>query len=1076
RCTAGLIFFSKNTSLSDWVNTEVGALTYRAVHGLRVIPVMLDADAVVPPLLAHYLRRSVAEYDAIRDTLLGRRYKPALGPLPERQQHEVLVRMTQLDSAAGVRTQVWQGAESLADATRPLSALLKPAPGPGVSEQSLIEIGRAAGALMFPVGAAEWINGWLSQRRTGDRLEVVVEAAPEIAGIPVEAARLPVPGNPLLVGNPGVTVRRRPLAPPARLTPALPGPLKILIAVAAPDEDKTPGSVLDGERELARILGAVPEHGAQTRILEVASLDEITEALRGDAFHVLHLSGHGSSSGIELEDEDGYPHLATPEDLAGAIDRADRPLPLLFLSCCDASSGSDTATGLAERLLDAGLSQVVAMRGNVTDRYATDLAAAFYGNLTRAQDAEAADALAHARRDVEHERQRAAAEDGRQLSPPEYATATIFCWGTPQPVLASGPAQPLRPRPSPPIAGPVPRLGVDDLVGRRAEVREALRSLLDDQQSVESFGRRPGVALLGVGGVGKSTVAGRIMSRLADRGWVCATVAGPIDLASLCSVIAAALDELSDPAAGRLATQLTESVDDALRVVRVGRAVRDHKVLLVLDNFEDNLSIGGDSFTEPATGVLVASLLRAAGTGRVLITSRYPAAPLADLMHEVRIAPLSQQQARKLLLRLPAFDDISAADIDVILRLAGGHPRLLELVDAAMRGNTARLTSMADRLHRHAASAGVDLRTARDDVRSSLDDAVNIMLRDIALDDLVTDLTPVQRDVLIQVAVSTIPIPDAALEPIIGRQQIEEILGQLIRLTLVTRVDRGRSFVERWTAQGLKRIVDVETWRDHCLRAGQFRMTPDTHRVDINDGMEAARNFAEAGDYEQASGIAAGIASFLQRNAHLVTLATFAGELLTSLSMDLTDSRYLAFMEAEANEALGLTTAAESRHRQIAAHLRRLVGAEPGRADHQQDLSVSYNKLGDLMVTLGRGEDALRFFQQALDITARLAGAEPDRADYQRGLSVSYERLGDLLVALGRGEEALRYFQQALDIHIRLAAAEPDRADHQRDLSVSYEILVDHLVASGRGVDELRFFQQAHDIRIRLVGAEPDRA
>ena len=1074
RCTAGLIFFSRNTPQSRWVDTEVGALTYRAVQGLRVIPVLLDADAAVPPLLAHYLRRSAAEYDAIRDTLLDRRSRPGLGPLPERQWNEVLVRLTGA-GADQVRTQVWLGAEGLADTARPLSAMLKPSPVLGRTEQSLIEVGRAAGTLMFPPPAADRMSQWLSERRPGDRLEVVVEAGPEALAIPVETARLPVPGNPLLVGLPGVTLRRRPLAPPARLTPALPGPLKILIAVAAPDEEKTSGSVLDGERELAKILSALPEHGSQARVLEVASLDEITTALRRDAFHVLHLSGHGGRDGIELEDEDGSPVLARPEDIAAAIDRGERPLPLVFLSCCDPGSGADTSTGLADRLLAAGLSQVVAMRGNVTDHYATELAAAFYRNLADAQDTEAADALARARRDVELERQRAL-QAGGPASPPEYATATILSWGTPQPVLAPGTPVPLKARPALPISGPVPQLGVEDLVGRRVEVREALRVLLDDERSIKSLGRRSGVALLGVGGVGKSTVAGRIMSRMVDRGWVCATVAGPIDLPSLCSAAAAALDELPDPAAGRLAAQLTESADDILRVTRVGRALRDHKVLLVLDNFEDNLSVGGESFTEPATGALVASVLRAAGAGRLLITSRYPAAPLAGLLHEVRILPLSRQQARKLLLRLPAFEDISQADTSAILRLAGGHPRLLELVDAAMRGNTTRLTSMADRLDRLAASARVDLQAARDDARAGLDDAVNIMLRDIALEDLIADLTHAQRDVLIQVAVSTIPISDAAVSSIVDREEIGEILELLVRLTLLSRVRDSHSFVERWTAQGLKRVVNDEAWRDHCRRAGQYRVMSGAEGVDVYDAMEAARNFAEAGDYEQASDIAASLAAFLEQQGQLLTLATFAGELLSSLPMDLPASRYLGSREANANQALGLTVAAEARYQQIAENLRQLIVAEPDRADYQRDLSVSYNKLGDLMVAVGRGEEALRLYQQSLEIRSRLANAEPDRAGYQRDLSVSYNKLGDLMVAVGRGEEALRLYQQSLDITVRLGGTEPDRADYQRDLSVSYNKLGDLMAAVGRGEEALRLYQQSLDITVRLAGAEPDRA
>ena len=161
----------------------------------------------------------------------------------------------------------------------------------------------------------------------------------------------------------------------------------------------------------------------------------------------------------------------------------------------------------------------------------------------------------------------------------------------------------------------------------------------------------------------------------------------------------------------------------------------------------------------------------------------------------------------------------------------------------------------------------------------------------------------------------------------------------------------------------------------------------------------------------------------------------------------------------------------------------RLAKAEPDRADYQRDLSVSYNKMGDLFSALGQGEDARQAYEKALAIAERLAKAEPDRADYQRDLSVSYEqngrsvqrprtgrgrppglcesprhqqsgwqrpspiapttsatsryhitRMGDLFSALGQGEDARQAFAKALAIRERLAKAEPDRADYQRDL------------------------------------------
>ncbi|MGH3614291.1 MAG: TIR domain-containing protein [Pseudonocardia sp.] len=1076
RCTAGLIFFSRNTPRSRWVSAEISALTERAVHGLRVIPVLLDHDADLPPLLEHYLRRAIDEYEAIRDTLLDRSSRPALGPLPEQLWSELLIRLTPADGDA-VQVQVWQGGESVADQTLRRPALLAPSYRPGRAEQALTEVGRACGSLLFPGDALTRVNTFLAGRRQGDRLDVVIEAAPGLSRLPFEAARLPVPGVPLLVAQAGVTLLRRPLAPPTRLTPALPGPLKILIAVAAPDEGKTASSVLDGERELAKILGALPRHGAQARPLEVAGLSEISAALHQDAYHVLHLSGHGSADGIELEDEDGNPHLATPMVIAQAVDQGNRPLPLLFLSCCDAPTGADTAPGLAEALLAAGLSQVVALRGNVSDQYATSLAAAFYEALAASPNIEPAHALAKARRDLELARQRFELTRNRSPehgapAPPEFATATIFCWGTPQPVVGPGAQAPLKVRTAAVPSGPVPRLEVDDLVGRRAEVRAAMRVLLDDHRSVTTIGRRSGVTLCGVGGVGKSTVAGRIMARLVQRGWVTATVAGRLDVSTLCTAVAGALVEVDDDGARRLIGELLQPADDQIRLFRLGWALRDHRLLLVLDNFEDNVHPGGGKFREPATGTLVAGLLRAAVTGRILITSRYPVVPLATLLHDIRITPLSRSQTRKLLLRLPTLENLSYSDTLAVLRVTGGHPRLIELVDAAMRGNMVRLTSMTDRLDRHATELGVDFSTPREDLDASITDALDIQLRDIALTDLVADLAERERAMLIQAAVSTIPVKTQALAEILSHDDVSTIVSKLVRLSLLTPVDGNRVFVERWTAQGLKDVEPTDSWRQRCRRAAENHMVPGEGGIDIEDAMEAARNLVEATDFEPACTLAGSVAGLLQRQGQLITLAAFAGEILAQVPLDSLDARILAQYEADANHALGFTRAPETRWKQVIEALGQLVAAEPDRADYQRDLSVSYNKLGDLMVALGRGDDALRFFQQSLDIRTGLTQREPDRADYQRDLSVSYERLGDLKEAAGDLGDAIRLYELSLPLAAQLAENQPDRPSLQRDLQITYTRLAALLATAGRASEAAESQQLAAALDVRTTTPE----
>ncbi|MBL8692615.1 MAG: tetratricopeptide repeat protein [Planctomycetes bacterium] len=117
--------------------------------------------------------------------------------------------------------------------------------------------------------------------------------------------------------------------------------------------------------------------------------------------------------------------------------------------------------------------------------------------------------------------------------------------------------------------------------------------------------------------------------------------------------------------------------------------------------------------------------------------------------------------------------------------------------------------------------------------------------------------------------------------------------------------------------------------------------------------------------------------------------------------------------------------------------LEQLVISAPHRVDFQRDLSVSYERMGDLMLALGQGDPAKAFFEKSLLIRERLARSEPDRADFQRDLSVSYDRMGDLMRALGQGDQAKAFFEKDLQIAERLARSEPDRADFQQDLALS---------------------------------------
>jgi tetratricopeptide (TPR) repeat protein len=117
------------------------------------------------------------------------------------------------------------------------------------------------------------------------------------------------------------------------------------------------------------------------------------------------------------------------------------------------------------------------------------------------------------------------------------------------------------------------------------------------------------------------------------------------------------------------------------------------------------------------------------------------------------------------------------------------------------------------------------------------------------------------------------------------------------------------------------------------------------------------------------------------------------------------------------------------------------------------------------MTSVGRGEDAARYFQQALDIAARLAAAEPDRADYQRDLSISYNKLGDLMEREGDVVEAIRRYEQSLPLARTLADKQAGNIELQRDVLATLSRLAELHAAAGQEDAAARYREFAEQRR-----------
>ena len=149
----------------------------------------------------------------------------------------------------------------------------------------------------------------------------------------------------------------------------VPGPLRILVAVAVPGDD------LDVEHEMGVILDAADRlRVGRARVVFIdeaeATLAGIRQQLDAEPFHVLHVSAHGGPGVLQLEGEQGESVRVSAEALAELLRTVRHTPPVVVLSACSTAAAPGQGDGLdridvARALLRAGVRYVVAAFGRL---------------------------------------------------------------------------------------------------------------------------------------------------------------------------------------------------------------------------------------------------------------------------------------------------------------------------------------------------------------------------------------------------------------------------------------------------------------------------------------------------------------------------------------------------------------------------------------------------------------------------------------------------------------------------------------------------------------------------------------
>jgi hypothetical protein len=272
------------------------------------------------------------------------------------------------------------------------------------------------------------------------------------------------------------------------------------------------------------------------------------------------------------------------------------------------------------------------------------------------------------------------------------------------------------------VGGPgaeVVRLAVH---GRHAKAAEsgpdplpalALRSAERRRWSAELAGSALAVMVVhGVGGIGKSVLAGQIAARLPDLDPDCATASltGEVTpdtfLAAVCTAVRR--HPLAADRGGAVASAVAAVDRAVLPWPQRMSLLREHvlgrvPLLLVLDDFDENLSLDAGTCTirDPELVGVLKFWADRPHRGRLLITCRHRFAvpEVAGRRIAFRpLGPLSQAGAIDLAISLPALGQLGEQDLDLAWRLLGGHPRAMEYLDGLLAGGQVRFADLADRL------------------------------------------------------------------------------------------------------------------------------------------------------------------------------------------------------------------------------------------------------------------------------------------------------------------------------------------------------------------------------------------
>ncbi|QHG15571.1 tetratricopeptide repeat protein [Nostoc sp. ATCC 53789] len=784
-------------------------------------------------------------------------------------------------------------------------------------------------------------------------------------------------------------------------------PLRLLFMATSPEDPRVPP--LGFEREEANILQATKDQPLALIVEEsgsVAELANLVKSYEEDYFDVFHLTGHGIiytqqsysyllPKGTKLEnntpcfiteDEVGNMQLTTVNDLAKAF-RGRWPR-VTFLSGCHTGqvANKGTVPSMAQVLVKAGAGIVLGWARPVYDRTGIVAAQALYQALATGATVEEAVKAAQQKM-IEKE-----CTDWHLLrmyrdTRPIAELVTALRTKNRERLKFTAPEQEFLDE-----NNQVKVASRFEFVGRRRPLQRCLKALQETSDQI-------GVFIAGMGGLGKSTLAARLCTRVQMQrsNFARVVVIGPLDEEGLLNKLSNKYERFADVPA--LLNEPKVSLKGRLQnFFEAIENIHNQPLLLVLDDFEQNIPTaniedGSLRMTAEAYEILraiCAALEENGAESRLIVTCRYLKEDTLPphRLHLESLAGMSSSDIDKIC--FPLHKEVrQQLRTQLIIHIADGNPRLLKWLLEVIQ------------------QPGI----AADELLNRLEATEQKFREDILAQTLLDALEPEEQKFLARLSVFHLPVN---IEIINAISPSLASLQKLVSLSLVesatTHPTQPANYrVTTILESLLEKVLIQEEWqaaRQQAVRKIHQAWWEENHNPTEAEGLEIVRLGLLANEQEIAVSVGDRIASSWVNNSRFVEALKLCKQVLAVFQ----DYRILARV-ARAEEVLGFV-------QEAVAHFQQALDLCP--EEELQEKATTLNNMALQIAQQGDIPKAIALWEQSLEISEQIGYVKLKAATLGHMAQVFADQ-GDIPKAIALWEQSLEISEQIGYVKLKAA-------------------------------------------------------